>query len=184
MHWLDLVIIGVIAWVTFSAFRRGLIRELVTLVAMIAGAVIAGLFYDDLSNNLEFLTDDETVRNLASFGALLIGALIIGQLVAGTLRKTAHLFMLGPFDHLGGAAFGFVKGVILVEVALIALAVFPPSETMADAVDESALAPVFLERAPIAELTLPDEFENALDQLHAWKDALPASVSGLIADGE
>jgi membrane protein required for colicin V production len=153
-------------------------------VAMLAGAVLAGAFYDDLSHNLEFLTDDEKIRNLASFAALLISALIIGQLIAGTLRKTAHLLMLGPFDHLGGAAFGFVKGVILVEVALIAIAVFPPSETVANAVDESTLAPVFLERVPIAEFTLPDEFKNALDKLHEWKEALPASVSGLIADGE
>jgi membrane protein required for colicin V production len=184
MHWLDLVIIGVIAWITFSAFRRGLIRELVTLVAMLAGAVLAGAFYDDLSNNLEFLTDDEKIRNLASFAALLIGALIIGQLVAGTLRKTAHLLMLGPFDHIGGAAFGFVKGVVLVEIALIAVAVFPASTTVAEAVDDSTLAPLFLERAPIAEFTLPEEFENALDTLHEWQQTLPASVSGLIADGD
>ena len=114
---------------------------------------------------IEFLIDDTTVRNLASFGALLAGILILGQLVASTLRRTAHLFMLGPFDHMGGAAFGFAKGVILVEVALIATSVFPASTTVADAIDESTLAPVFLERAPVVELALPPEFDDALDQI-------------------
>ncbi len=183
MHWLDLVIVGVIAWLTFSAFSRGLIREVVTLVAMILGAVIAGAFYDDLSTNLEFLVDDETTRNLISFGALLAGILILGQLIAGTLSKTARLFMLGPFDQIGGAAFGFVKGIIIVEVALIALSVFPASETMANAVDDSALATTFLERAPVAELALPPEFDNALDRLREWRQSVPASVGGLL-EGE
>lgn len=180
MHWLDLIIVAVIAWVTFTAFSRGLIREVVTLVALVVGAIVAGAFYDELSANLEFLIDNDTTRNLASFGALLGGILILGQLLAGVLRKTAGLFMLGPFDHLGGAAFGFVKGVILVEVALIAVSIFPASETVATAIDESTLAPVFLERAPVAELALPAEFDNALDRLREWQAGLPASVSGLV----
>ena len=182
MHWLDLIIVAVIAWLTFSALSRGLIREVVTLTALVVGAVVAGTFYDELSANIDFVIDDRMTRNLISFGALLGGILLLGQLVASVLRQTAHLFMLGPFDHLGGAAFGFVKGVVLVEVALIAVSVFPASQTMADAIDESTLAPVFLERAPVAELALPSEFDNALDQLREWQGAIPASVSGL-ADG-
>jgi membrane protein required for colicin V production len=177
MHWLDLLIVAVIAWVTFSAFSRGLIREVVTLLALVAGAVIAGAYYDELSTNLEFLIDDATTRNLVSFGALLGGILILGQLLAGVLRRTAGLLMLGPFDHLGGAAFGFAKGVIFVELALIAVSVFPASTTVADAIDESTLAPVFLERAPVAELALPSEFDDALDRLKLWQDSLPASVT-------
>lgn len=180
MHWLDLLIVAIIAWMTFSAFSRGLIREVVTLIALVVGAIVAGAFYDELSTNLEFLIDNETTRNLVSFGALLGGVLILGQLLAGGLRRTAGLFMLGPFDHMGGAAFGFVKGIILVEVALISVSVFPASETVATAIDESALAPVFLERAPVAELALPSEFDNALDRLREWQAGLPASVSGLI----
>jgi membrane protein required for colicin V production len=184
MHWLDLVIVAVIAWLTFTAFSRGLIREVVTLVALIGGAIVAGAFYDELSANLEFLISDTTTRNLLSFGALLAGILVLGQLVAGAMRKTAHLFMLGPFDHLGGAAFGFVKGIILVEVALIAVSVFPASEAVADAIDESTLAPVFLERAPVAELALPPEFDDALDHLREWQERVPASVSGLVEESE
>jgi membrane protein required for colicin V production len=184
VHWLDLIIVAVIAWMTFTAFSRGLIREVVTLIALIAGAIVAGAFYDELSTNLEFLIDDATTRNLASFGALLGGILLLGQLVAGTLRRAARLFMLGPFDHMGGAAFGFAKGVILVEVALIATSVFPASTTVADAIDESTLAPVFLERAPVAELALPPEFDDALDRLREWQGTLPASVSGLVETSE
>jgi len=64
-----------------------------------------------------------------------------------------------------------------VELALIAVSVFPASTTVADAIDESTLAPVFLERAPVAELALPSEFDDALDRLRLWQDSLPASVT-------
>jgi membrane protein required for colicin V production len=169
VHWLDLVIVAAIAWVTFSAFSRGLIREVVTLAAFVVGAIVAGMLYDDLSANLAFLIDDETTRNLIAFGALFLGVVVLGQIVGGALKRTAALLMLGPFDHLGGAAFGFVKGVVLVEVALIAVSVFPISSEVAAAVDESTLAPVFLERAPVVEVALPPEFENALDTLRQWQ---------------
>jgi membrane protein required for colicin V production len=169
VHWLDLVIVAAIAWVTFSAFSRGLIREVVTLAAFVVGAIVAGMLFDDLSANLAFLIDDETTRNLIAFGALFLGVVVLGQIVGGALKRTAALLMLGPFDHLGGAAFGFVKGVVLVEVALIAVSVFPISSEVAAAVDESTLAPVFLERAPVVEVALPPEFENALDTLRQWQ---------------
>ena len=61
MHILDLVIVAVVAWFTFSAFSRGLIREVVTGIAMFGGAILAGQFYDDLSANLSFVTDNESV---------------------------------------------------------------------------------------------------------------------------
>jgi membrane protein required for colicin V production len=182
VHWIDLLIVGVIAWLTFSAFTNGLIREVVKLVALVLGAVLAGMFYDDLSQNLAFLLDDGTTRNLISFGALLGGALILGQIVASMLRGTARMLMLGPFDHLGGAAFGLIKGVILVEVALIAVSVFPASSQVALAVDDSALAPIFLERVPVVELALPGEFDNALDRLRDWQGSLPAAIGG-VRDG-
>ena len=170
LHWLDLLIVAVITWMTFSAMRRGLIQEIVTLVALILGAVVAGSFYDDLSTNIEFLIDHEERRNFLAFSALLIGILILGKLIAGTLRKTARFFMLGPFDRIGGAAFGFIKGIAIVEVALIVISVFPVSETAADAIEDSQLATVFLEQAPFVELALPSEFENALDTLHEWQN--------------
>jgi membrane protein required for colicin V production len=174
VHWLDLVIVAAIAWITFSAFSRGLIREVVTLAAFVVGAIVAGMLYDDLSANLAFLLEDDRTRNLIAFGALFLGVVVLGQIVGGALKRTAALLMLGPFDHLGGAAFGFVKGVVLVEVALIAVSVFPISSEVAAAVDESTLAPVFLERAPVVEVALPPEFENALDTLRQWQASAAA----------
>ena len=172
MHWIDLLIVGVIAWFTFRAFANGLIWEVSSLLSVILGVVVAGLLYDDLSESLDFLIDDATWRNLISFVAIFAGVVVIGLLTARALRRMASLLLLGPLDHLGGAAFGFAKGLLVVQVALILLAVYPPSEGLAAAVDDSAIAPLFLDSAPVAEVALPSEFNDALTQLQAWREQI------------
>ncbi len=179
MHWIDLLIVGLLTWTTIAAFRNGLIREVVKLVSLVVGVVLAGMFYDDLSDNIAFLVEDQTTRNLLSFAALLSGSLILGQIAAGMLRGTARALMLGPFDHAGGAAFGLIKGLVLVEVVLVAVSVFPPSSAVATTVEESALAPVLLEQLAVVELWLPAEFDDALEHLRRWQASLPSSLDAI-----
>jgi membrane protein required for colicin V production len=179
VHWVDLLIVGVVAWLTFRAFANGLIRELVTFVALIGGIVVAGAFYRDLSADTAFLIEDERTRNFASFVALFAGVVVLGQLLAILLRQTASLLMLGPLDRLGGAAFGLLKALVLVQVVLLAVAVFPPSTGLASAVDDSTLAPLFLENAPGVLIALPPEFEGALDQLARFRAAAAAVAGGI-----
>ncbi|MBM3139075.1 MAG: CvpA family protein [Chloroflexi bacterium] len=171
MHWLDLVLVGVIAWLSFRAFANGLIREAVTLAAVVGGVLIAGAFYRELSSDIAFLVEDETTRNFASFVVLFASVLVLGFLLALVLRHTAAVLMLGPLDHAGGAIFGFLKAVILVQALLTAVAVYPPAQGVAAAVDDSRLAPLLLDYVPGAELALPPEFRDALDQLERFRAA-------------
>ena len=178
MHWLDLVIVAVVAWFTFAAFSAGLIREFVTAVAVVAGAILAGRFYAELAQDLEFLIGDESTRNFVAFVAIFAGVAVLGQIVAVTLRRVAALLLLGPFDHLGGALFGFAKGVLLVEVLLIAASAYPVSDDVDAALDQSALAPVFLEGVPVMLRLLPAEFGDALETL----EEAPASLATPASD--
>ncbi len=162
MQLLDLVIVAVIAWFTFSAFSAGLIRESVTVVALVGGAILAGRFYGELAQDIEFLVADGTMRNFAAFIAIFAGIVVLGQVAAMTLRRVASLLMLGPFDRLGGAVFGLAKGVLLVEVLLVVASVFPVSLAFDGALERSKLAPVFLDGAPVVLRLLPDEFREAL----------------------
>jgi membrane protein required for colicin V production len=174
LSWVDLVIVAVLALVTFRAFVNGLIREVVTLVAVIFGVLIAGFLYDDLSANLEFLINDDPTRDLISFIAIFAGIVVAGQIGGTLLKQTAGLLLLGPLDHVGGAVFGFIKGILLVQMALIAFAVFPAVEFISRGVDDSRLAPFFLETIPIAGVGLPSEFDTPLDDLEVWRERLAA----------
>ncbi|MFA7249977.1 MAG: CvpA family protein [Dehalococcoidia bacterium] len=165
MNWLDLLIVGVLAWTTFRAFTTGLIREVVTLVGLIAGIALSGAFYDDLSANLEFVISDSTTRSLAAFAAIFIGTMIAAQVLSAVLRTASSLLLLGPLDRIGGAAFGLVKGLLLVQVLLAAVSVFPAQATVARAVADSKIAPVLLRYSPAIRFGLPQEFQDPLGQL-------------------
>lgn len=176
MNWVDLVIVAVLALVTFRGFANGLIREAVTLVAVVLGILLAGFLYDDLSRNLDFLISDEPTRNLLSFAAIFVGIVVAGQIAAILLKTAAALFLLGPLDHAGGAVFGFLKGILLVQMALIGFAVFPAIEFVSRGVDDSRLAEFFLDDMPIANIGLPGEFDTPLEDLAQWRDRLTALI--------
>ncbi len=162
MNWLDIVIVLVIVFFASTAFRAGLIREVVTLVSVAVGVVIAGLFYDDLARDVLTFIDDEKTALIVSFLVLLGAVYLAGQLVAVMLKQAASLLFLGWADHAGGALFGLIKGLIVVEVLLILLVTFPRLGLKGD-IDGSALASVFLDAAPLLLLVLPNEFERAVD---------------------
>ena len=163
MHWLDLLIVAIIAWLTFRALSVGLIREVVTAAAFVGGAVLAGNYYGELADDIAFVVEDETWRKLIAFASIFLGIVVIGQIAALLLRRVAALLLLGPFDRMGGAAFGFAKGVLLVEVLLFAGLAFPVSTGVDAAIDDSALAPLFVEGIPVLLELLPPEFESAVD---------------------
>ncbi len=162
MNWLDIVIVLVIAFFASSAFRAGLIREVVTLVSVAVGVVVAGLLYDDLARDVLVFIDNEKTALIVGFLVLLGAVYLAGQLVAVMLKQAAALLFLGWADHAGGALFGLIKGLIVVEVLLILLVTYPQLGLKGD-IDGSALASVFLDAAPLLLLVLPDEFEQAVD---------------------
>ncbi|MCH7511259.1 MAG: CvpA family protein [Chloroflexi bacterium] len=162
MNWLDIVIVLVIAFFAISAFRAGLIREVVTLVSVAVGVVVAGLFYDDLARDVLVFINDHDARQVVAFLILLGAVYLAGQLIAGMLKRAASLLLLGMADHAGGALFGLIKGLIVVEVLLILLVTYPQLGLQSD-IDGSAIASVFLDAAPLLLLVLPDEFEQAVD---------------------
>ena len=167
MHWIDLIIVAVVAWTTFAAFRAGLVREIIPLLAVILGAILASTFYDDLAADIDFLVDHEPTRKFIAFVAIFGGIVIIGQIASTLLRTTAMLLMLGPLDHIGGAVFGFLKGVLFVEILIFAATSFPVSDGVTDALNDSALAPFFIEQLPLMKALMPSEVKEALDAFEA-----------------
>lgn len=165
MDWFDLAIIGVLTWTTVSAFRRGLIREVVSVIALIAGAVLAGRFYDELSANLSFVIDNETTRNLVAFVSIFFGINLVGAVASMFLRNAVALLMLGPMDHLGGAVFGVLKGILFIEVILVAVTAFPAASALTAGAEDSTLAPYFLRAAPLVNRLLPEAFHDAMETL-------------------
>jgi membrane protein required for colicin V production len=160
VNWLDGVILALLVWFIFAAFTAGFIREVVTIVSVVLGVVLAGLFYERLADDLKTFVDSDRAARIAAFLAIFGGVALAGHVAAMLLKETASLLMLGTFDQLAGAIFGFFKGVVIIQVLLILFATYP-SLGLKDAISESSLSPLFLDRAPILLQVLPAEFDAA-----------------------
>ncbi len=122
MNWLDIVIVLVVIGFVITAYMAGLIREVVTLVAAVAGIVVAGLLYDNLAADVLVFMDDADAAEAISFLILAGAVYLFGQIVAIMLSKMASLLMLGWANRAGGAVFGVLKGLLVVQALLIILA--------------------------------------------------------------
>lgn len=162
MNWLDFAIILTVLWFTIAGVTTGLLREVVTLLAAVLGVVLAGRLYARLAEDIRIMHDDQRLARLIAFISIFSATVLAGQIVGGFLKQTASLLLLGPADRLAGLIFGLLKGLIIVELLLIAFVVFPAAGWMTAAIDTSLLAPVFLDGAPWLVHLLPGVFHAAV----------------------
>ena len=85
-----------------------------------------------------------------------------GQVAAHLLRRGVEILNLGAADQLAGAAFGFVKGIIICQVVLIAFVAFPRPD-FRDDIDNSAAARTLLDGTPLVLTILPGAFDKAIN---------------------
>ena len=164
MNWLDIVVIVVIAAITLAAFNAGLIREVVTLIAVVVGIVVAGALYSKLAKDVLVFIGDEDAAEAISYLMLFGAVYLFGQIGAYVLKTGAALLMLGPLDHLGGAIFGFVKGVIVVQVLLVIFAAYPSLE-LDSAVANSEVARRIVDDYGIVRHVVPSNIRDRYDIL-------------------
>jgi len=162
MNWLDIVVILVIVALTLAAYSAGLIREVVTFFAVVIGVVVASLLYERLARDVLVFNDDEGAAEAVSFLMLFGAVYLFGQIGAYVLKTGAALLMLGPLDHFGGAVFGFVKGIIVVQVLLVIFASYP-SLDLDGAVADSKVARYIVDDLGIVRRVAPENIRDRFD---------------------
>jgi uncharacterized membrane protein required for colicin V production len=165
VNWLDIAIIIVVLWFTYSAFQAGFIRETVTIVAAVLGVVLAGLYYRDLADDVLVFIDNKQVANIVAFGVIAGSTALAGQLLALVLKPTVNLIQLGIFDQLAGAIFGFAKAMVFIQVFLIVFITYPRWD-MQETISGSLFGSLIIETAPVMVKVLPQEFKGAVDSFH------------------
>lgn len=166
MNWLDFVILALMAWFTLSAYLSGLIRETLGLASVILGVILAGLFHDEFADNLDFFIESETASNVIAFITIFVIVAVGGWALSLFLRRTADLLLLGWADHAGGALFGFIKAVLIIQ-ALTVIFVLQPALGMEAVIADSAIGSFFLDSTPVVRALLPAEFDRAISAFPA-----------------
>jgi membrane protein required for colicin V production len=163
MTWLDAAIVIIFLYFIVTAFAAGFLRETVAMFSAIAGAVLAGVFYDDVADTLLSSIDNETSAAVAGFLIVFLGTVVAGQALALLMKPAVTVLQLGIADQLLGAGFGAVKAFVIVQILLILFITYPIYD-MDERIDESSFAPRFLEVADPLLRILPNEFEAKVSQ--------------------
>jgi membrane protein required for colicin V production len=162
LSWIDIVILATLIWFTYAAFHAGMIREVITIVGAVFAVALAGLFYVELAEDVGVAVDNEETARIIAFAMIFGATILASQLTAMFLKQAASLLLLGLADSVGGAFIGLLKGFVFIEIGLIIMITFK-SLGLNGAVEDSALAPFFLDLIPILKLILPGEFKEAID---------------------
>jgi len=144
------------------------------LVLIVAWSVIAGF--------LAGLT-----RVGIGFAATLAGILFVffvmaGAIVGKILSRALKLVGLSFFDRLGGAAFGFVRGTILVVAVVTVITAFSPT-TPPKLLVNSKVMPYAAEAANVMAMVAPrslkDAYHDSLKKLkRIWSEHSMKSIKG------
>lgn len=117
---LDWVILAALSVSLLLGVLRGLVYEVMAALSWIAAFVLAEWLAARVGGWLPLgAVTSEPLRYAAGFATVFILAVFAGGLLAWTLRRLVEAAGLRPVDRALGAAFGVVRGVVL----LLALAV-------------------------------------------------------------
>ena len=170
----DLFVLAIVGASVVAGTMRGFVRALVTLVALVAGLVVAARGYGAagaLLRGFGLVESDEAAHAggfLLITGIALAAGFALGVFARAGLRRAR----LEWFDRALGAAFGFVRGLAVCSAIYLALTAFP---VRLDSVAEAATAPALIEGARwLTVCTSPDvraRFVSGYRRLTADKDS-------------
>lgn len=122
MNYLDIVIAIVLFIFGFKGLRKGLVIEVVTLLAFGVGIYGAMRFSDFTAEHLqEVMSINPKYLNTIAFILTFILLVIIVNLIGRLVKNMIKALNMGLFDRLGGFFFGTAKGVLLCSTFVLVL---------------------------------------------------------------
>ena len=167
----DVMVLAILGFSTLFAFVRGVIRELIALVAWVIGLLAAVTFTPVVADWLPAGFGSTALRHVAAFAIILIGALLAGAVLAWPLVKVVRAAGLGFVDRFLGAIFGLVRGALVVVafVLIAGLTELPRSAWWQD----SVLAAPLVAAAMVAATHLPTTWTAMLDYSRTGRSRAP-----------
>lgn len=150
----DYIVLTILAASILISVVRGLVKEVLSLLAWIAAFIAANLYGGWMARQLPEAVPGEVVRLVAGFVIVFLGVLLLGGLVnlaiGGLIRATG----LTVADRGLGGLFGLARGIVIV-LSLVIVAGFtalPRQPVWRDA----ALSPLAEAAVRTLKLLLPE----------------------------
>lgn len=152
MNPLDWIFAITLAISTVGAFMRGLILSVLSLAGLLLGIFAAGFYSPRIVPYLLRWVGTAALARVAAFLLILLCVYLLAALTGRLLRGACSAVGLGFVDRVGGAAFGFARGVLLLAALLLP---FSPFLQQLRVTQTSLLMPYLLPAAHGISFVLP-----------------------------
>ena len=112
MSALDIFVIVLLGGGAMIGFVRGLVHEMLSLLAWVVAIVMLRLFHTPISLALTGTTGSATSAAGLAFVILFLPSFVFMKLLARSIGKKSRTSVLGPFDRVLGGGFGMLKGLL------------------------------------------------------------------------
>lgn len=140
MSWVDIVILVLLGAAVALGFKKGLVQEIVGIIALVVAFFFALLFHQAAAGLLQraFPKLPAVVAPTAGFIAMFLAAFGAITLAGWLLAKIIRASPLDFADKVGGMAVGLFKGALVISILLMLLALVPLPAEVSRKLDRSA----------------------------------------------
>lgn len=157
----DYAVLLIVGFSVLLSVMRGVVREILALLAWGAAFVVANAFSGQLIPMLPATIPNESLRYLAAFVMLFLVTLLVMSLITIALSEVIKNLGLKPADRMMGALFGLVRGMLiaLVIVLVAGLTALPRQPFWRNAMFSAPLEAV----AQMVKPWLPEDFSKRIN---------------------
>ncbi len=122
---IDWIFLAVLVLSMLVGAWRGLVFEVISVVAWIAAFVFAQWFAPAVGQWLPISGTSEALRYGLGFLLIFVGTVFAGGVIAFVLKKLLAAVGLTPADRMLGAGFGLVRGAVLLLALTVVIGMTP-----------------------------------------------------------
>jgi membrane protein required for colicin V production len=124
MNILDIIIIVIVGYCLIRGIFRGLIKELSSIIGVLAAFYTAYSYYPKIAHLLRRWVTNSGYLNILSFFILFCLVFVIISMLGVIIKYLLNIAFLGWVDRICGAGFGVIKGILIVSVIVLTLTAF------------------------------------------------------------
>jgi membrane protein required for colicin V production len=167
MNWLDVLLILILVASVVTSFRKGLSREVIGLVSVVAALILAAWMYGSAGALVAPYVSSPSLAHFIGFALVFVGVMAVGGLVSFAVGRFLRVTGLSFFDHVLGAVFGLARGIVIGVALLMAMMAFSPSGAPPSSVIHSRVAPYVAGGAQVISTMAPHEVREGFRKTYA-----------------
>jgi membrane protein required for colicin V production len=153
---LDLVVVLIVIVSTVYATIRGFVNETLSILAWVAAALAALFFGPWAAGMTEKMFSPHWLGALAGYAFIFLLTVLPLSFMTFRLSQSVKRSQIGPLDRSLGAAFGVVRGLVIVGVAYLIFTIIVPTAMQPEWVTKARLLPVIRSSAEAIASLVPE----------------------------